>query len=183
MINQEFFSEDQARRIRAENNDRLWEVFCAYENDLHGLNKEQLIELAEFNRAEGIPLESIFKRALAVCRKRAESVGKLIPHSTQNGKNGYVYVLESIPNFAVDGFAAAARKTAGMRKLTVKQQKFIDTDTSQMTPVARASYEALAGIMQKQADRETEMFDEQVELVTTLHRASREEAQQSLKAS
>lgn len=179
MTTNEFIPQERLHQIRLENNERLWEVFCAYENDAQGLTKDQLIELSDFHLAEGGSPEAIFKRALGACRKRATAAGKLIPHSTPNGKIGYVYVLESIPNFAVDGFASAARKAAGMRKLTVKQQKFIDTDTSKMSPVAKASYEALSGILQKQAAREDEMFDQQVELVTSLHRASREESQQA----
>lgn len=162
-------------RARKENDQKLWDVFEAYKNDTEGLTRYQLAELADFNGAEGDTPYNIFDRALKVCRRRAEKAGMLIPHATP-GEDGYVYFLTDRPGQALGGFISAERVSAGMRRSVFKHQKFIETDTSELSPVEKVLFQEVAQVIDERQQVLDNELDKRMEMLEKLRQAKLEES-------
>lgn len=147
--------QDRLKNNRAENNDRLWNVLEAYKNDPEGVTKQEVIDLAEFRVEAGATFSDIFDRAIQVCKRRADSMGMIIPRATLVKGRGYAYVLTDQASMAVPGFVVQERVAYGTRRSAYKHQQFIEKDLGSLSPMERVIVEGFAELSDQQArDRE-----------------------------
>lgn len=125
---------------REENNERLWKVMEAYKDDTEGVTNHEAIDLADFVPEHGLSKKEIFKRAMRVCKKRAEKLGMLIPRATLVGGRGYAYVLASSASSAVDGYMAQEKVAAGVQRSTAKHEAFIERDLGSLPLTLQAVF-------------------------------------------
>lgn len=170
-------NKDRVSRAVEENNDKLWNLLLQYKNDPEGLTKLECIGICNFNLAEGgRSSEDIFKRAMKVCKARAEDEGMFIPRATPaRGKEskgrGYVYYLTDQAKYAVDGLIVQSHVTSGTERSLRKHQKFVEEDMQSLPKPMRVLVEKLSDADKKRRQRDREQHDDHVNALEELYRA------------
>lgn len=159
-----------ARDVNKENTDKLWEVLWAFRE--RPLSKKDLIELADFNHAQGRTNEQIFGMAIKKCRIRAKDKGLLIPMSV--AANKHRYVLTADPNKAVDSSLMCIRQTRGVERNRDDHLNFIDRSVESLPPTQRILMKRVLSLNEEIVRVKEEQNEDCINLLSDLRKAERE---------